>query len=301
MRSIIFIFCIIIATTFASSEEQFTDTSEEERLANDVVNKLLDHYEQIDLAPFVPIQKAKEEARKAIIVTIAAFIHTNHFNEARRLIVGVKDANAIRDAVVTAYDGELESTIKIIAFFKTLDRKIDQMKGFSALYDEMKSGKTMENPAIIEIGYWMQHHLDEADLALDTDEFPERFYFYDSEKHSIITDAMNRLAKQIKSGNNDEVIMLSKAFPGALSAVLPKLVQTTFYNNVNNFDRILELANKEELPRRHRDIVLDSLLTEMNQNNQVGTPQFQTLKNTINTSTSSMLKKKVSNIARNNQ
>jgi hypothetical protein len=241
----------------------------------------------------VSVEKAKSDALSAIINSVANLIKSDQNEEAKRLFEGIKVPEALKDIVRAAYDTDLMNMVKLIEFLRNLDEKADQMRGFSALYDEMKTRRDMRNPAVVEIAYWMRHHVEDGDVALETDEFTERFLYYDTEKYSIINEAMQILGEKLRNGNSEHVLLLSKTYPGAFTSVVPRLIEATYINDESNFNAIMGLVRNDNLPAMHKEKVLDTLVTLMARNNHLGTQKFETLRSMVNSSNMSGLKKRV--------
>ncbi|KAL7015852.1 hypothetical protein ACKWTF_016699 [Chironomus riparius] len=296
MRVIILLFCVAYAASL-ENPTRLEGSSEDENPV-DGIDQVLQHYHQIDYAPFVSVEKAKEDALNAITNSISNLIKADQHDEAKRLFEGLDKPEILREVVKAAYDADLMNTVKLIEFLRSLDDKTYQMRGFSALYDEMKKRRNMRNPVIIEVAYWMRHHVEDADVALETDEFVERFLYYDTEKYSIINEAMQILGEKLRSGNSDQVLMLSKTYPGAFTSIVPKLIEATYNGDVSNFNAIMGLVRTDDLPQMHKEKVLDALLTQMHKNNHLGTQKFETLKTMINSSNMSALKRRLGLISR---
>lgn len=297
MRAIILLCCIALVSSSSlensrETERDLGDSSESDHSV-DGIDQVLEHYRQIDYAPFVSVEKAKEDALNAIVNSVANLIRADQNDEAKRLFEGLNEPSVLKDVVRSAYDNNFMNTVKLVEFLRNLEQKSDQMKGFSALYDEMKRRRDMRNPVVVEVAYWMRHHVEDGDVALDTDEFPERFLYFDTEKYSIINQAMQVLGEKLRSGNSEQVLLLSKTYPGAFGAVIPRLVEATYEGDVSNFNALMGLINNNGLSQMHKEKVLSALLTQMTKNNHLGTPKFETLRTTIMSSNMNALKKRV--------
>lgn len=295
MQAIILLFCVVLVSSLEHPRRLKRELvgSSENDAPMDGIDQILQHYHQIDLAPFVSVEKAKGEALIAIVNSVANLIKADQNEEAKRLFEGLKVPDALKDIVRAAYDTDLMNMVKLIEFLRNLDQKSDQMRGFSALYDEMKRRRDMRNPAIVEIAYWMRHHVEDADVALETDEFTERFLYYDTEKYSIINEAMQILGEKLRNGNTEQVLLLSKTYPGAFSSVIPRLIEATYSGDESNFNAIMGLVRNDDLSPMHKEKVLDALMTQMVANNHLGTQKFETLRSMVNSSNMNTLKKRV--------
>lgn len=303
MKSItVLLFCVLVSSALARKRLQRTaDQIPLPPLLKFNVDDLIDHYNQIDLAPFVETTKAKREAERAIVTTSVVLIREENFDEAKKLLDGVDIIDIIGIIVKRAYDSNFKNTVKIIEFIKTLEELSDQMKGFSTLYDEMKKKQDMINPAIIEIAYWMQHHVQDADVILETEEFPERFLFYDIEEYSIVTEALECLANKLKDGDTEDLEFLAEKYPGAFTAVVPKLINAVYNRDEKNFNLVMTLADNKSLSPTLKETILDELLESMHELHHLVGENLEVLKNKIFINTSnvmSSLKKKFLNLTR---
>lgn len=306
MKSVtIFLFCVIFSSAL-TQKTRYHRTAPVDVHAQIIkydVDDLIDHYNQIDMAPFVDTTRAKRQAEKSIVNTAVLLSQEGKFEDAKRLLDGVKVNNVIVSIVERSYDGHFRNTAKTIDFIKSMTKASDQMKGFSALYDVMKRNQDMANPAIIEIAYWMQHHLNDADVKLETDEYPERFLYYDIEEHSIVADAIERLANQLKGGNTEDIEFLAKKYPGAFTVVIPKLVNAVYNRDEKNFNLAMTLAENKGLSPTLKEKILDELLEAMHFHNHLVGFHFDLLKNAIlggPTNAMRNLRKKVLNLTRGN-
>ncbi|XP_070492803.1 uncharacterized protein [Chironomus tepperi] len=283
----------------SESESELRGSSENDSPI-DRVDQVLQHYRQIDYVPFVSVAKAKENALNGIIRSVADLIRAGRNEDAKRLIEGINESKALEEIVRSAYDTNFKNMVKLVELLRSLDQKSDQMRGFSTLYDEMKRRRDMRNPAIVEIAYWIKHHVEDGDVTLDTDEFPERFLYYNTEQYSIINEAMKTLGEELRRGNSDQVLLLSKTYPGAFTTVLPRLVEKTYSGDESNFNAVMGLVNISDLSLMHKEKVLDALLTQMLKNNHLGTQKFETLKSMINSSNMNTLKRRINALPREN-
>lgn len=291
MKSIVLFVFIFVTSSFALSSSE-----DEELHAQYRVDDLLDHYKQLDLAPFGRVDKAKNIAENAMVKTAAAFIHRARFDDAKRLLNGIRFLDVIDDIVQEAYDGIFKRTINIIEFIRSMDSLEDQMKGFSALYDEIKRKSDLQNPAIIEIAYWLKQHAEQGEVELETDEFIERFLYYDTEKYSIINEAIEYLALKLRNGDKEEVEILSKKYPGAFSVIISKLVEVTYNREEKNVPALLSLVDSENLTPAHKESMYEQILERMQKYNHTSGSRFRQLKDKIMSTTSNVfsgLKKKV--------